>query len=117
MFDPAARTARSAPGALAGSREICGKIGSHRVGAWHSPVAQLVERLTVNQEVAGSSPARGANYFEHLTTFHQARPALVPLSGSTFLLPAPAALCRALPPGFRSSASTHRWPLLGIQRA
>ena len=25
-----------------------------------SPVAQLVERLTVNQEVAGSSPARGA---------------------------------------------------------
>src|SRR3989441_1691982 len=82
-----------------------------------SPVAQLVERLTVNQEVAGSSPARGANYFEHLTTFHQARPALVPLSGSTFLLPAPAALCRALPPGFRSSASTHRWPLLGIQRA
>src|SRR2546425_10475494 len=31
-----------------------------------SPVAQSVERLTVNQEVAGSSPARGANYFEHL---------------------------------------------------
>src|SRR5438876_2110111 len=61
MFDPAARTAPSAPGALAGSREICGKIGSHRVGAWHSPVAQSVERLTVNQEVAGSSPARGAN--------------------------------------------------------
>ncbi len=28
----------------------------------HSPVAQLVERLTVNQEVAGSSPARGANF-------------------------------------------------------
>src|SRR5437899_8281393 len=28
-----------------------------------SPVAQLVERLTVNQEVAGSSPARGANYY------------------------------------------------------
>ena len=26
----------------------------------HSPVAQLVERLTVNQLVAGSSPARGA---------------------------------------------------------
>jgi hypothetical protein len=31
-----------------------------------SPVAQLVERLTVNQEVAGSSPARGANLFSHL---------------------------------------------------
>ena len=29
--------------------------------AGHSPVAQLVERLTVNQEVAGSRPARGAN--------------------------------------------------------
>ncbi len=26
-----------------------------------SPVAQLVERLAVNQFVAGSSPARGAN--------------------------------------------------------
>src|SRR2546425_13037718 len=30
-----------------------------------SPVAQLVERLTVNQEVAGSSPARGANYYNY----------------------------------------------------
>src|SRR6266566_7768976 len=29
--------------------------------SWHSPVAQQVERLTVNQDVAGSSPARGAN--------------------------------------------------------
>ena len=28
----------------------------------HSPVAQLVERLTVNQLVAGSSPARGAKF-------------------------------------------------------
>ena len=31
-----------------------------------SPVAQLVERLTVNQLVAGSSPARGANSNNHL---------------------------------------------------
>ena len=30
----------------------------------YSPVAQLVERLTVNQLVAGSSPARGAR--QHL---------------------------------------------------
>ena len=29
----------------------------------HSSVAQLVEQLTVNQLVAGSSPARGANIF------------------------------------------------------
>jgi hypothetical protein len=29
--------------------------------AFHSSVAQLVEQLTVNQLVAGSSPARGAN--------------------------------------------------------
>ena len=29
---------------------------------FHSSVAQLVEQLTVNQLVAGSSPARGANY-------------------------------------------------------
>ena len=28
----------------------------------HSSVAQLVEQLTVNQLVAGSSPARGASY-------------------------------------------------------
>ena len=28
----------------------------------YSSVAQLVEQLTVNQLVAGSSPARGANY-------------------------------------------------------
>src|SRR5216683_1845753 len=80
-----------------------------------SPVAQLVERLTVNQEVAGSSPARGANFFKHLRPLHHARPALVPLSGSTF---APAASLRwALPPAFRSSASTQRFPWLGIQRA
>src|SRR2546427_8857583 len=61
------------------------------VRAWHSPVAQLVERLTVNQEVAGSSPARGANLFEHLRPLHHARPVLVPLSGSTS---APAAALR-----------------------
>src|SRR5262249_14398685 len=30
----------------------------------NSPVAQSVEHLTVNQGVAGSSPARGANYYE-----------------------------------------------------
>ena len=29
----------------------------------YSSVAQLVEQLTVNQLVAGSSPARGANYY------------------------------------------------------
>src|SRR5262249_52826668 len=45
---------------------LTGTIGESLVGAplaHHSPVAQSVERLTVNQEVAGSSPARGANYF------------------------------------------------------
>jgi hypothetical protein len=44
-----------------------GTIGESLVDArleGHSPVAQSVERLTVNQEVAGSSPARGANYSE-----------------------------------------------------
>src|SRR5688572_7647003 len=41
--------------------------GRNRVDLWrsststHSPVAQLVERRTVNPDVAGSSPARGAN--------------------------------------------------------
>ena len=33
----------------------------------YSSVAQLVEQLTVNQLVAGSSPARGANFY--YTTF------------------------------------------------
>ena len=28
----------------------------------YSPIAQLVERLTVNQNVPGSSPRRGAKY-------------------------------------------------------
>jgi hypothetical protein len=32
--------------------------------------------LSVNQEVAGSSPARGANYYKHFHPFHQARPPL-----------------------------------------
>ena len=31
---------------------------------FYSSVAQLVEQLTVNQLVAGSSPARGANKFK-----------------------------------------------------
>ena len=51
----------------ANSVDQTGTIGESLVDARlaeHSPVAQLVERLTVNQEVAGSSPARGANYFE-----------------------------------------------------
>jgi hypothetical protein len=39
-------------------------VGHVRYNPHYSPVAQSVERLTVNQEVAGSSPARGANYFE-----------------------------------------------------
>ena len=32
----------------------------------HSSVAQLVEQLTVNQLVAGSSPARGAKFIQLL---------------------------------------------------
>ena len=32
-----------------------------KVSCYNSSVAQLVEQLTVNQLVAGSSPARGAN--------------------------------------------------------
>src|SRR5262245_27451820 len=36
-----------------------------RYNVWHySPVAQSVERLAVNQLVAGSSPARGASWTE-----------------------------------------------------
>ena len=32
----------------------------NRIVLFYSPIAQLVEQLTVNQLVAGSSPARGA---------------------------------------------------------
>src|SRR2546428_589476 len=52
-------------------RRGCGKIHSASRRNRNSPVAQSVERLTVNQDVAGSSPARGANFFEH---FHSLPP-------------------------------------------
>ena len=35
----------------------------NRIVLFYSPIAQLVEQLTVNQLVAGSSPARGAKKF------------------------------------------------------
>ena len=35
----------------------------------YSALAQLVEQLTVNQRVAGSSPAGGAIFFNDLHTF------------------------------------------------
>ena len=47
---------------VASRGQTAATVGQTRYNASHSPVAQLVERLTVNQEVAGSSPARGANY-------------------------------------------------------
>ena len=55
-----------------GSKTVAGQGGNSpdrsesSVESTSSPVAQLVERLTVNQEVAGSSPARGATSFRHL---------------------------------------------------
>ena len=36
--------------------------GPHQVVLDYSPIAQLVERLTVNQLVPGSSPGRGAKH-------------------------------------------------------
>ena len=35
----------------------------NRIVFFYSPIAQLVEQLTVNQLVAGSSPARGAKNY------------------------------------------------------
>ncbi len=35
----------------------------NRIVLFYSPIAQLVEQLTVNQLVAGSSPARGAKKY------------------------------------------------------
>src|SRR5437899_8188054 len=101
----AASLSAGRPSRIVGSSETAVRFA-------RSPVAQLVERLTVNQEVAGSSPARGANYFSHFPPFHHACPPLVPLSGSS---DSPAHGSFAL--GFRSSALTHRLPWLGIQRA
>src|SRR5712692_3443286 len=53
-----------------------------------SPVAQLVERLTVNQEVAGSSPARGANLLQWLLDAFDLVAALGTAHGATPLQPA-----------------------------
>ena len=49
-----------------------------RYNIWHySPVAQSVERLAVNQLVAGSSPARGASQ----------KPSEAPLTAFVFMEP------------------------------
>ena len=42
-------------------KKSCCFIFLKKVSSFYSSVAQLVEQLTVNQLVAGSSPARGAN--------------------------------------------------------
>src|SRR5437899_8890694 len=71
----AASLSAGRPSRIVGSSETAVRFA-------RSPVAQLVERLTVNQEVAGSSPARGANYFKHFRPLHHTRATMVPLSGS-----------------------------------
>ena len=45
------------------SIQVCYDASSNR----HSPIAQLVEQLTVNQLVTGSSPVRGAIFFANKT--------------------------------------------------
>ena len=51
----------SIPG-VASKKNLVLVIKKSKLAFLHSSVAQLVEQLTVNQLVAGSSPARGANY-------------------------------------------------------
>ena len=51
----------SIPG-VASKKNLVLTIKKSKLRFLHSSVAQLVEQLTVNQLVAGSSPARGANY-------------------------------------------------------
>ena len=51
----------SIPG-VASKKNLVLVIKKSKFAFLHSSVAQLVEQLTVNQLVAGSSPARGANY-------------------------------------------------------
>src|SRR5262249_39119323 len=43
---------------------------------------QSSPEAAVNQEVAGSSPARGATYFKHLVALPHRRFAMVPVFGS-----------------------------------
>ena len=50
----------SIPG-VASKKNLVLVIKKSKLAFLHSSVAQLVEQLTVNQLVAGSSPARGAN--------------------------------------------------------
>ena len=51
----------SIPG-VASKKNLVLVLKKSKLSFLHSSVAQLVEQLTVNQLVAGSSPARGANY-------------------------------------------------------
>ena len=57
----------SIPG-VASKKNLVLVLKKSKLSFLHSSVAQLVEQLTVNQLVAGSSPARGArklaNFFE-----------------------------------------------------
>ena len=52
----------SIPG-VASKKNLVLVIKKSKLGFLHSSVAQLVEQLTVNQLVAGSSPARGAKNY------------------------------------------------------
>ena len=57
------------PGSIPGvaSKKNLGLVlNKSKLSFLHSSVAQLVEQLTVNQLVAGSSPARGAKYYPTL---------------------------------------------------
>ena len=45
-----------------GLQNFCCFVYKKKYLEYNSSVAQLVEQLTVNQLVAGSSPARGANF-------------------------------------------------------
>ena len=53
----------SIPG-VASKKNLVLVIKKSKLAFLHSSVAQLVEQLTVNQLVAGSSPARGAKKFK-----------------------------------------------------
>ena len=52
------------------SKNLVVLLFQKKYGLSHSSVAQLVEQLTVNQLVAGSSPARGATILSFLTKLY-----------------------------------------------
>lgn len=79
----------------------------------HSRIAQLAERLTVNQNVAGSSPAAGASSRSLTGSFHifistPVSPITSPPIGFSHTTPHPTYTCRSAKPDLRKNRTHGR---------